>query len=35
MNFWSDQTWLAILIVSSSFGVLLLIVSLYAPQLFY
>jgi len=33
MNFWSDQIWLAILIVSSAIGVLLLIVSLYAPRL--
>ena len=35
MDFLSDQAWLAILIVSSTIGVLLMIVSLYAPNLLY
>ena len=33
MDSWSDQTWLAILIVSSAIAVLLLMLSLYAPHL--
>jgi len=33
MKSWSDQAWMAILIVSTAIGVLLLIVSLYAPSL--